>query len=269
MQIKYSKSSGNFNCKNLILNKSPYPFFSIIIPTLNSESTLEKTLNSLSIQQYRNFEIIIIDGVSADDTLKIIEEFNCKEVDIRVKVISERDNGIYDAMNKGISVSSGKYINFLGSDDQLNNEKTLENISGFLLENPSADIIYGNRTLFNGNYGRNEKQKRDISYRLTFLKILNKIMVFLKLCSSHQVIFAKRELLYEGFSLNYRLASDLDWILRQRERKKTFKYINEDIVRFNISGASSDLTLLFPELINIIKNHYCNPLFRKKSKREN
>jgi glycosyltransferase involved in cell wall biosynthesis len=267
MPIKYTKSSDDIDFKNHILNDSLYPFFSIIIPTFNSERTLESTLSSLSVQHYTNFEIIIIDGASEDDTLRIIKEFSCKKNDISVKVISERDNGIYDAMNKGISISSGRYIYFLGSDDQLDNEKTLANISGFLTENPSVDILYGKVTFFDSSHSRGGTQKRKINYRLTFLKILNRIGRFLRFCIFHQAIFTKREHLSEGFSLKYRLASDFDWVLKQREKKRKFKYINEYIARYNVSGASSDPGLVFSEIVTIIKNHFCNIIFRNKNKR--
>jgi hypothetical protein len=148
----------------------------------------------------------------------------------------------------------------------LDNEKTLENISQFLSENPSVDILYGKVIFFDTSPGRSGKQKGRINYRLTLLRILNRIGRFLRLCIFHQAIFAKREYLSGGFSLKYRLASDFDWVLKQREKKRTFKYISENIARYNVSGASSDPGLVFSEIVSIIKNHFCNILFRNKRK---
>ena len=87
--------------------------FTIITVTLNSEKSIQKTINSINKQTFKNFEYIIIDGGSSDETIKVIKKIIKK----KYKLISEKDSGIYNAMNKGIKMSKGKYVAFLNSDD--------------------------------------------------------------------------------------------------------------------------------------------------------
>ena len=99
------------------------PYFSIITVCYNSEKTIERTITSLRNQSYQNFEYIIIDGGSTDSTLEIIK----KNLDVVSILVSEKDEGIYDAMNKGIDLASGEIIGIINSDDWYEND-TLENI---------------------------------------------------------------------------------------------------------------------------------------------
>ena len=87
--------------------------YSVIIPCLNREDTISKTLGSVISQLYDNFEIIVIDGASTDSTLNIVNEYK----DYLMTVISEPDNGLYDAMNKGIKLATGDIIGILNADD--------------------------------------------------------------------------------------------------------------------------------------------------------
>lgn len=131
------------------------PFLSIITPTRNSQATLNVCIESVSIQTYRALEHIIIDGESSDRTLDIIEKYAKKHPHIRF--ISEKDEGIYHAMNKGIDMALGKWIFFLGSDDALHNATTLDSIFSHeaIADN---DIVYGNimlknsGTIYGGKY---------------------------------------------------------------------------------------------------------------------
>lgn len=109
---------------------------SIIIPTHNSAIVLKRVLDSIFNQSANNWEILIMDGASTDDTLKIAKSYN----DLRIRIYSEPDKGIYDAMNKGIKTAQGEWIFFLGSDDYLLESTTLEK----MLENTNGyDMIYG------------------------------------------------------------------------------------------------------------------------------
>ena len=95
--------------------KKIYPEFSIITVVLNNEKYIEETIKSIINQNYKNFEYIIIDGKSTDNTLKIIKKYKDKIN----KFISEKDKGIYDAFNKGISLANGRFICIVNSDDIL------------------------------------------------------------------------------------------------------------------------------------------------------
>ena len=101
------------------------PLFSIIVVSLNTKNKFLKTIRSIEKQKYKNYEIIIVDGKSKDGTIDIIKKFKKK----KIKFIIEKDKGIYDAMNKGVKISSGKWIIFLNSGDIFNNFNVLKKIS--------------------------------------------------------------------------------------------------------------------------------------------
>lgn len=112
---------------------------SIIIPCYNSEETIKDCLNSIKEQSYKNFEIKIIDNLSTDKTLSIIDEFDFSHIEI----ISQRDSGIYDAINKGISLSNGEIISVLHSDDLFYDRNVLSEIANCFFKK-DVNIIYGN-----------------------------------------------------------------------------------------------------------------------------
>jgi glycosyltransferase involved in cell wall biosynthesis len=199
------------------------PFLSIIIPTFNSSKTLEAAVNSVLQQTFIDFEILIIDGLSQDKTLEIAKEYN----DERIKIWSEKDNGIYDAMNKGISKATGEWIYFLGSDDRLINNKVLDDVFG----NRKAqeyDLIYGNVL-----WGE--------SAELYYGKFDEFILSYTNIC--HQAIFYKRKILTQegGFDLSYPALAD--WKLNIHcfldPAIKTL-YLPYLIAKFNINGSSKD-----------------------------
>ena len=110
----------------------------VITPTFNSANTILANLTSVKNQKYKNLEHIIIDNKSDDNTLNLIKKYNDK----RIKIVSEKDNGIYDAINKGIKLAKGEIISILHSDDKYYNNLTLSNIINSF-EDKSVDIIYG------------------------------------------------------------------------------------------------------------------------------
>jgi glycosyltransferase involved in cell wall biosynthesis len=116
------------------------PFFSIIVPTYNSEATLKGCLESVLCQKFTDIEILIIDGMSNDKTLSIAKNYK----NPIIRIYTETDEGIYDAMNKGIKQSQGKWLYFLGSDDELYDNEVLTNIATLINNNDNPDIIYGN-----------------------------------------------------------------------------------------------------------------------------
>ena len=100
------------------------PVFSIIIPCYNSEEFIRENIYSVVNQSFKDFEIIVIDNVSLDNTREIIESFNDK----RIQIVSEPDSGIYDAMNKGLSLINGELVHILNSDDKYSSNMVLQNI---------------------------------------------------------------------------------------------------------------------------------------------
>ena len=113
-------------------------FISILIPVLNDKNGLKKTLKSIFNQSFTDYEVIVIDGKSGDGTLSVIKSFRKK-----IKIfLSETDKGIYDAINKGIKLSTGKYINIINANDTYFNKNSLETAKKFLIKN-NYDFLFG------------------------------------------------------------------------------------------------------------------------------
>jgi glycosyltransferase len=110
----------------------------IITPTFNSAKTLSHNLNSVARQSYKNIEHIIVDGNSSDSTISVVHKNSNK----KIRLISEPDNGIYDAMNKGVSLASGDIIAFLNSDDFYIDSKVISDVSE-KFSNNSIQYVYG------------------------------------------------------------------------------------------------------------------------------
>ncbi len=213
--------------------------FSIIIPTYNSAKTLKYCLDSIECQTFPNFEILIMDGDSSDSTLEIANQYH----DERIRIYSEIDKGIYDAMNKGIRVAKGEWLYFLGSDDKFINNAVLEKIANFLKSN-SYDVVYGNitSTRFNGVYGG----KFDVH------RILNQ-----NIC--HQAIFFNKKVFQKigVFNLKFKIHADWDhnlkWFLSNKVNKS---YIDLVIAEYADGGFSSNYDEVFrkEKLLVYLKN---------------
>lgn len=203
------------------------PFFSIIIPCFNSSKTIGKAIKSVIDQSFKDFEILIIDAVSTDDTVAIVHQFN----EPRIKVYSEPDNGIYDAMNKGIALAKGEWLYFLGSDDYVFDNKVFDEVKVFILLNPAC-VVYGNVQI-NGSAGwaRNgEVYAGEFDYD----KLLKK-----NIC--HQSIFYNREfVLIHNFNFNLRYPVSADWDFNLRcWNKSKFAYLPQVIAVFQAGGLST------------------------------
>jgi glycosyltransferase involved in cell wall biosynthesis len=197
---------------------------SIIIPTFNSEKVLAAAIQSVLNQSFTDFEVLIIDGISTDDTLNIAKNY----ADSRIKIFSEKDKGIYDAMNKGTEKAQGEWLYFLGSDDVLIDNYILKRIfedNKRLVE--TADFIYGNVLLGDTNkvYG---------GYRDVFMLYKKNVC--------HQACFVKKNvLLSKGlFDLKYKIMADYHFNLlcfTDNNIRKT--YIDTVVARYAIDGASA------------------------------
>ena len=221
------------------------PFFSIVIPTLNSEKTLPAALDSVLHQQFTHFEVWIIDSVSRDHTLSIVNTYG--EKDGRIRLVSEKDKGIYDAMNKGIRLAGGSYIFFLGSDDWLHDDGVLGSVFEGLKGAISPDLLYGNVV------GANYKGHYDGEF--SFEKLLKKNI-------SHQAIFYKRDLFDKigYYNLSYRAHADWDLNIRCfADSRLNIKYLDRVIAEFGAGGISAghDLSfikeVLIPEKLKMLE----------------
>ena len=148
-------------------NQLKLPYISIITPVFNGAATLKTCIESVIAQNYPNIEHWFIDGFSTDDSVSIIKQYTCSYP--HIKYISETDEGIYDAMNKGIHLAKGEWLYFLGSDDELCEGIILGLNDAF---NKNAGIIYGNvlinNRLYNGEYNKSKLLKSNICHQAIF-----------------------------------------------------------------------------------------------------
>lgn len=193
---------------------------SIITVTFNAEKEILPTLNSLEIQTCKDFEHIIIDGRSIDKTLDIVKSKN-----ITSTMISERDLGLYDAMNKGASISNSDYILYLNAGDVLFDESVIENIL-ISIEEMTSDIYYGYSVII-----RNGKSRK---FNNIDLKNAWKCMPF-----SHQAMIIKREVqLKFPYSLKNTIASDFEFIYLCLKSGIKFSALNFLVARVSAGGLS-------------------------------
>jgi glycosyltransferase involved in cell wall biosynthesis len=187
--------------KNNKLSKNP--LVTIITVVLNGSENLEETINSIINQTYKDFEYIVIDGGSTDGTLEIIKRYEFA-IDYWV---SESDNGISDAFNKGVELSSGTYINFQGNGDGFYSDDVLERV--FSNINPEIDILIGCRVNRTDKYGKS-------LYISKYFKYFNKRSLMFKMSLSHQGIFTHKEYFekYGLFDINNKYCMDYEHLLR-------------------------------------------------------
>jgi glycosyltransferase involved in cell wall biosynthesis len=196
---------------------------SIITVTYNSSQYLEQTIQSLISQTYTNFEYIVIDGGSTDGTVEILKRYSSK-ID---RLVSEPDDGIADAMNKGIELATGEYIFFLHSDDYLLHPEVLQKVSNHLSNAPEIVLF----DIYLEKHG-----KRFLSVPRGFTFWMNfKTGVF------HQSSFCKRELFKKinKFDTQFEIAMDYDFFLRAYREKASVSYIDYPVSLMRLTGLSS------------------------------
>jgi glycosyltransferase involved in cell wall biosynthesis len=204
--------------------------FSIIVPTFDSGLSLSNCLTSIVNQTFTDYEVIIIDNNSKDNTLEIISDFSSKHNNIRW--ISESDRGIYDAMNKGIKIAKGSWLYFMGSDDRFYNNSVLSQISDSIKLTPNK-ILYGN-VLIDGDAGW-AKNGQIYDGEFTLLKLIDRNI-------SHQAIFYHKSVFKRqgGFNRKYEICAD--WDLNLRLWSSYTFYFSDLIIAVFKGGNSSSIT---------------------------
>jgi glycosyltransferase involved in cell wall biosynthesis len=201
------------------------PRFSVITACYNSEKTIENTIISMINQTFNDYEYIIIDGGSKDGTLEIIEKHKPKFND-KITVISEKDDGIYDAMNKGLGLAKGHLIGILNSDDWFENN-TLELVKNRYSGN-KYEVVYGMQ--------RNLENEKVHSVFIKSHEFLPEHMI------THPTCFVTKETYDElgVFNKKYRSSADYELMLRFYYAKKVvFSPIYEVLSNFRMGGMSS------------------------------
>ena len=200
------------------------PRLSIITVNFDNAAGLAKTMQSVREQGYTDYEYIVIDGGSTDGSKVIIEQ----SASWLTHWVSEKDKGIYDAMNKGIALAKGDYIIFLNSGDYFLQEKVLFTFSQHASAN-YADIFYGNILLGENNNLVHQKYPRELTLDFWQNDTIN-----------HQAAFIKTTLFNEMglYDQVYTLAADYAFFLKSFIRGKIFKQVDSELVYFSLDGAS-------------------------------
>ncbi|ROQ22525.1 glycosyltransferase family 2 protein [Gallaecimonas pentaromativorans] len=211
---------------------------SVITATWNSGRTIASTLDSLAAQSYKDVELIVIDGASSDDTVEIIKS----RKDIDFVLISEPDNGIYDALNKGILKASGDVVGFLHSDDFFSSPNVLTEIAAEF-ERSGVDAVYGDLEYV----AQNNVEK---VIRLWRSGLYSKSKIVNGWMPPHPTFYMRRNKYLElgAFDLRYRIAADYESILRYLWKANvSVAYIPKVLVKMRVGGESNR------SFMNIIK----------------
>ena len=206
--------------------------FSVITVSFNSEKTIEETILSVIRQNYNNFEYILVDGGSNDKTLEIVNKYK----KYFSKIISEKDEGVYDAINKGIKVSTGDIISIIHSDDLFISNEILSKINNIFKKNLTTKILVGNTLIF-----KLKKNKKKIIRNYRSAGFYNWMMYF-GYSPPHPSSFIKKEV-YSKFGLynkKFKIAGDFEFFLKALIVKKiNLNKVNENLVLMRMGGKSN------------------------------
>lgn len=225
------------------------PLVSVVTISRNSERTIRRTIDSVLAQTYHNIEYIIIDGGSTDGTVSIVKEYGQKISTF----ISEQDNGISDAFNKGIRLSKGEYIQLINADDVLAPDKIMCSLETFE-KYPNAAFVFGD-IIKRTNNGKETRIQGDAKYARSIRYVMNRV--------NHPTMLVKKKL-YDNFGLfdpQWKTAMDYDWILRIHNAGMIGAY-SSAIVVITESGGISDTNrfVAFKECRQISVHHGMHPI---------
>jgi glycosyltransferase involved in cell wall biosynthesis len=198
---------------------------SVITICLNEEKKIRKTLESVINQSFKEYEYIVIDGASSDSTMSIINEYR-ENIDI---IMSEKDSGIYNAMNKGLTLAKGEYVIFLNGGDYFYENDTLEKVFSYDL---SSSFVYGNILVKSENGFIRKSGPKNFKYHTLY-----------KMVPPHQSTFIKKDLYLSigFFDDSFKISGDRDFALRAIIKNKIIpQYIPVDIAVFDPEGISSN-----------------------------
>ena len=219
------------------------PVLSIITVVYNNVKDIERTTLSIINQTYPNIEYIVIDGASNDGTLGIITKYRSRISHL----VSEKDAGIYDAMNKGLSLATGDYVLFMNSGDEIYESETVAKVFASV---PDADIYYGETEMFNQQWQSIGQRRHKAPENFTWKSFKYGMSI------SHQAIYIKRSLV-KLYDLNYKLSSDIDWILEATKKAKTIVNTKMYVAKYLVGGVSkSKHSESLKERFEIFNKHY-------------
>ncbi|HEY0670008.1 MAG TPA: glycosyltransferase family 2 protein [Sphingobacteriaceae bacterium] len=218
------------------------PVLSVITVVYNNVRDIERTMLSVLNQTYPHIEYLVIDGVSTDGTIEVIKKY-----EHLVRVVIEKDKGIYDAMNKGLAMATGDYVLFMNSGDEIYDATTVENV---LTTEPGADIYYGETEMFDETWKSLGQRRHNAPERLTKASFRYGMSV------SHQAIYVRRSIA-EPYNLQYKLSADIDWILKALEKARKVVNTHQYVAKYLVGGMSKQKHReSLKERFNIFTKHF-------------
>ena len=220
---------------------------SIITITYNAEQFLERTIQSILAQTDQNFEYIIVDGKSKDGTLRIASTYKNRVN----QLISEPDEGLYDAMNKGLKLAKGDFVWFMNAGDEINDKETVSRIAQSVSE--QIDVLYGD-TYFVNNEGEIQGLRSEITpHRLP--KNLKWQDMKLGMLVCHQSFIARKSI--APFYMKNNLSADIDWEIECLKRAKEVKYLDFVVSKYLTGGVSNQqLKRSLLDRYEVLKKHF-------------
>lgn len=200
------------------------PKLTVITIVYNNVKDIERTMLSVLHQTYTNIEYIIIDGASNDGTLEVINNYRSQ----LAKVLSEKDKGIYDAMNKGLALANGDYVLFMNSGDEIYDKDT---VAAVFHTAEQADIYYGETEMYNENWESLGRRRHQVPENFNWKSFRYGMNI------SHQAIYIKKSLT-EPYDLQYKYSSDIDWIIKAAKKAKLTVNTHRYVAKYLVGGVS-------------------------------
>lgn len=205
------------------------PLFTIVTVTFNARETIERTLKSVASQLYGNYEHLIVDGASTDGTFELVATFPRQEC---LRLISEPDKGLYDAMNKGIMNARGEFLIFLNAGDKFHSTTSLDEIAKSIEQNKGVDIVYGQTNLV-------DDEGKFIGPRHLTAPDNLKVDDFAQgMLVCHQAFVARRAIVPQ-YSLKYRYSADYEWCIKCLEKSGGNIYTGSVLIDYLSEGMTT------------------------------
>ncbi len=201
---------------------------SVITVTYNAGKTLERTLKSVREQTYPYVEHIIVDGKSKDNTVALIQLYE----NPKLKWISEPDSGLYDAMNKAVTMATGDYLCFLNAGDMFFLAETVEKMMNSFQPSSAPDILYGETAIVDNNGTFLRMRRLKAPETLSWESFKQGMLV------CHQAFVVKRTL-FEPYDLNYRFSADVDWCIRLMKKSRRIHNTHLTLINYLDEGVTT------------------------------
>lgn len=202
------------------------PLFSIITITYNAATTLPPTLRSVEQQSFKDYEYIVIDGASRDNTVELV-----KQSPLATRLVSEPDKGLYDAMNKGIRMAVGEYLIFLNAGDSFHSDDTLQQIADAIGDNRPG-VVYGETAIVDAERRFLMMRRLKAPEKLTWRSFEQGMLV------CHQAFIARRDIAPE-YDLQYRFSADVDWCIKCMKQTDELLNTHLTLIDYLNEGATT------------------------------